>query len=342
MLNLLIGLLLLGTLHGCASLNVDPYEYPEAPLERAQHLPSEQALAGKPIRIAVSKFDIAGSGTAARLAHNAGLAAVMATTLESYIDDTGARVIDRSDAESLTEEVIRVEEAGGVYQGQPIADYVVRGTVDGASISKRFQEEERHTDDEGKEHVTPAKCKYTAAVSGRIRVYKMPSLEVATTVPLEQQYTSAEDARNAACPIGAQHYQYLRKAAQYAVANARAAVLNQFAPKGYVLTKRTDGKTYLFKISIGKNKNLQKGMRVKIFTRVDVKNEITGKVSTETRQIAVGRITDEIAAKHAWILVKDERSAERIKLGDFVKVHFGGPGLFEALGQGLHQSLDQI
>ncbi len=320
---LVLGLLVLGLLVGCTSLNVNLLDYPEAPMERAPRMPSTQELKGDAVRVAISAFEIAGTGDGARLAHQASLPAVMATAVETQVGRTGAKIVDRRDAEALMAEVLRIEEAGGVYRGEPIANYVIHGTVDGANIGKRFQEQQQWTDKDGKVHVIPPKCQYASAVSGRLRIYKMPSLAVERTVPLSYEYQTSEDARSSNdCTIGAQQYPYLAKAAEAAINNGRGDFLNLFAAKGYVLNKRTDGKTYLFKISIGTNKRLQKGLYVDFFRLEDVTHLITGQTTTETRKIASGRVSSEIAADHAWVLVKDDQAAERIRLGDAIRIRF--------------------
>ena len=113
----LIAVICIGTwvLAGCASLNIDPLDYAEAPMERAAHLPSAQALKGEAIRVAISAFELTGSGASARLAHHAGLPALMATAVEGHIDDTGARIVDRGEADALMDEVVRIEEIGRAH-----------------------------------------------------------------------------------------------------------------------------------------------------------------------------------------------------------------------------------
>ncbi len=309
---------------GCASLDIEPALLALATLEKAEHLPPKSALADGSLRVAVSRFEIAGTGTSAKIAEDVGLPAVMATKLEALIGETGAKLVDRRDADTLLAEVMRAEEAGRVYAGAPIADYVVRGTVDGATMSARFQEKQSWQDKEGKTHVIPPKCQYSASVNGRVRFYAMPSLEVDLTVPVSGQSGTTEDTRRQeSCQIGVDQYRLVTRAGETAIQQQRTAFMNLFAPKGYVLEKRTDGKKiFAFKISIGKNKRLMTGANVNFFTLKTVTNPLTNVTTTEEHFVAQGLVTTAIGNDYAWVLVKDGEKADRIRLGDYAKVDY--------------------
>jgi len=131
-LYIITGLILLT---GCASTKVDMSAYHQVPMQRADIMPTPAEVSGKAVKVVIFP---PGSGRI-RLAISARVPHTLASTLEKYLTNAGAEVVDRNLAKKLRKEIQLAEIKGkSDYTGPQIADYAVTGTVATANFGSSF------------------------------------------------------------------------------------------------------------------------------------------------------------------------------------------------------------
>ncbi len=316
--------LIVVALNGClftsASIK-DPSTYTPVSLVKADVMPSENDLNNKKSRVVI--FGIDDDGVA--LANQSDVGVTITAALEQHISKSNADVVNSAGLLALKSSV----EKGEALSGLPPADYVITGTVGAANFSKTFSEATSITDKKGKVTNYPAQCNYNAQVTSNIRIYNLTSGKPQLTDTLDianSAATSSDSAGTslAACPDYSPEAltSLVRTAGAGAVNSSSTKLMNLFAPKGYVLEKRTDGKTSIIKISLGSVNGAQSKQKAIIYTLIESKHPITGNTTLEKQKIVDGLVTDQISARHVWIKVDDEALAEKIRLGDLVEVQY--------------------
>ncbi len=322
-------------LGGCSNLDIKDIDaWADVDIERSEFAPDKAQLAaaaGKP-KVVVDKFVEPDDNLVRKLASLANLSSVMAGSAEDYLTQAGVEVVGRNEAQTLLNEVRLAETKGraGQYQGPQVVQYAIVGRVDGVDTSSKFQEAYCVDTKEGRQ-CYPPKCTYKADVTGRIRIYTVPQLRVVKSIKIQDDATKIEDTRssNTCTNRGATGYTALiRDAGEQAVKGSRIEFQNFFAPKGYISDMRTKENQYIVKITIGKNRGIDKGSLIEIFTKKLEEDELTGETIEEDRKIASGKVTSEIRQSYAWVLLDKPERAARIKIGDFVKLTFK-KGAFE-------------
>ena len=321
-------------LSGCA-LTLDPDAYQEVSMEKADRMPTADALAGKKEKIVIFPAD---NGTS-NLAKRGNLGFSFATTLESTLADVGVEVVDRGAAKILQKELQLAESKGKAeYKGPEIADYAVTGQVSDASLSSTFHEKRTWEDDDGDYHERAAYCSFTATVSAQLKAYILPGLVHSKTIPVTGSSSYSTETTNSRCPISeASAISLAKKAVKKAISKKETQFKNNFAPKAYVLQRRDlDGES-IFKLSSGTHLGLEGGADVVIYTKEVSDHPITGAITIEEKKIGEGDVADEpLGSNYSWIVIDDQEKANKIKLGDYVKrVHSRGSNewLADTLGQ---------
>lgn len=311
----------LSVLGGCASHKIeDLNSFSRATMLEADTMPSKEELTNKKVKIVV--FNADDSNIA--LAKSASTGYSIATSLEKHLSLSGTEIVDRKIAKKLQNEIQLAEVKGkSTYQGPSIADYAITGNVSAANIGSRFIERSEWTDKKGKRHVTPAKCRYTAQVSANLRIYKLPGLAYSKTVNIDDSVSVSEETRNSNCPysVNAQE-SLLRQAAVEAVDSARTEFQNYFAPKAYVIERRTKDGENIFKLSRGKEAGFTTGSDITFYNLEVTRNPLTHEASTEEYTVLEGTVSNQVGRNHAWVVVGDNEKASRVKLGDYVKVKY--------------------
>jgi hypothetical protein len=308
-------------LAGCAGNQIqDLNSYSRTTLQPADIMPSNDEMSGDKTKVVI--FNPIDSDI--RLAKNAKLGHSIATSLEKHIAVTGSEIVDRNIAKKLRKEIQLAEMKGGsTYKGPNIADYAITGTVSAANVGSRFTEARRWEDKKGKIHESPAKCTYTAEVSANMRIYKLPALSFSKAITLEDSVSVSEESRNSNCPFSiAAQESLVRQAASDSAEDARIEFQNYFAPKAYVLERRTKEDVSIFKISQGNNLGFTADSDIEIYHLEESTNPLTKKTTTEEYSVSEGTISNQVGKSHAWVVVDDQEKAARIKLGDYVKVSY--------------------
>jgi len=302
-------------LSGCGPLPIKMSDYSAARLQPTDPLPK---ITEGNSKVVIFKPDVSG----VKLAKQAKVGHSIATALEQYISVTGSEIVDREIAQKLKQEIQLAEMKGkSEYQGPNVADFAITGTIASANAGAKFSEASQWTDKNGEIHVTSAKCKYTAQVKANLRVYKLPALSFLKTISIDDSVSVTEDTRGSQCPQSQSSKEALvQQAASKAVKDARDEFQNFFAPKAYVLERRSSESGSIFKLSQGETAGFTYKSDVTFYHLENSRNPLTGKTSSEEYEITTGIVSNLMGGNHAWVLVEDTEKANHIKLGDYVKV----------------------
>jgi len=306
-------------LTGCMSTQVKMSEYSAVSLQSADILPTKESLLGEKQKIVIFPADTKNSALASK--SKTGMA--IATNLETYLSEVGVEIVDRTVASKLKKELQLAEAKGkSKYEGPQVANFTITGNVSNASISSKFHEYSSTIID-GKLYETAAHCTFSTSVAANLKLYKLPGLAYSKTIPIKGSASLNSDTTNSRCPINkSTTYSLINKAAQDGVRTGRTEFQNYFAPKAYVLERKTKEGQSIFKISAGKNLGFVPESKITFYNLSVSKNPLTGVASTEEYSVVEGTVTANlIGDDFAWILVDDE-NADKIKLGDYVKVTY--------------------
>ena len=231
---------------------------------------------------------------------------------------------DRKAFKKLAKEISLAElNQSGSYSGPKQVDYAISGDIETAGFSHEYVAASSYMDLANKKYIyTPARNKYVSNVSGNVKIYKIPSLEVVNIISFNDIEYRSEDADK--YNIITLDKNLVRKAGLNAI-NKQAYKLKNFfsaKQKAFILEKRVKKKKNIFKISLGKLSGLKEGQKVNIFTKRKEKNELTGDSYIEEVNLGKGVISNLVRNNTAWIIVKDNNIAEQVRLGDYVTVEF--------------------
>lgn len=307
-------------LSGCASTaikNLDALE--PIPLEPNEIMPTKAELAGQPLRVVVFEAD---DGDIA-LAKSARVGGTIAREIEKYLNATGVELVDRSIAVKLQEELMLAEMQGqSDYAGPEVADFAIVGAISQTAAGSSFTESRRWQDKQGKWHRIPAKCSYNAEVAGTVRIYRMPSMQPVETLNLDGRSSSSEETRTSGCPIYRESAEGMaRAAATHGIRRISAALQNHFAPRGYVMERRSGNGKHIIKVTLGRKQRLEQGNVVKIMNLTRTINPLTHEESIESYELGTGRVSDQIGNDFAWVIVNSD-IVGKIRLGQPVQIKY--------------------
>ena len=248
-----------------------------------------------------------------------------------------AEIVDRSSNKKLEHEISLNELKGsGSYKGPKTADYAISGSISDASFISKYQNGSTYINPKNFQVITiPPSYKYTSSVAGNIKIFELPSLTAINIIEFKDKKSRTENVKRkggfslGGIQIGGETKDgvqrddgLVRKTAYSALEKITVTLKNIFAKSGYILEKRQYDKKTIFKIPLGRLDGLKKGDRIEITGKYEVENPITGEIEIENRIIAQGKISDKIEPKTSWIVVSDEESSKRIRLGDKVKMKY--------------------
>jgi len=310
-------LILLFTGCGTAIENLNVYQ-PE-PIQKAELMPSQQALAGEKFKVVVMSVEDSGF----KIAKSANLGRALTKMLENEIGrDQSIDILDRSVAEKFENE-IKLDEMNGATSGENAlldsANYIVLGELKNASFTSRFVQRKTWIDSKGYTHVIPAHYNYTAEVDGQIKIYELPSMKIKKIIAFSDNKTRSEDSKFLGDRVRVDNG-LINKAGEDAIHSARIELKNFLAPKGYLIGARSYDGNRIIKISLGLNNGIQEGDIVEIRTKKVVTNQLTEQTEEEIYKVADATVSDKIQRNTAWAHLNEEVPGEEIHLGDEVKV----------------------
>jgi len=308
-------------LSGCVSTEItSPSTYSKVNMQAADIMPSKEEIKGAKLKVVIFNPD----DTGIKLAKNAKLGHSIANTIEQYASKSGVEIVDRNLANKLKQEIELAEMKGKhEYQGPNIADYAITGTVSAVNVGATFSEASSWIDKKGKKHITPASCRYSASVTANLRIYKLPALNFSKAITIDDNVGTSSETRNSSCSFSQASAESLaRQAAVAAVKDARTDFQNHFSAKAYVLEQRKKDGENIFKLSRGNDMGFVSQAEVHFYHLEASKNPLSGEMGTEEYRIATGTVSNQVGTNFAWVVIDDEKQAEKIKLGDYVKVEF--------------------
>ncbi len=334
MKKLLIALVCVLAFSSCAPTIKDLSLYQKQYLTKSKYLPSKDELKGKTPTMVVFPLEVSNN-----TARRSSLDKSVASNIENILTKNKlVKLVDRRAAKILEKE-IKLSELNntGSYKGPQISDYAISGSISDAGFNKKYIAASSYLNPDSGQYVnTPAKFRYSANVSGNIKVYKLPSMNVDQNIEFRGSATRSENVqtqggvRIGAVAVGgtqsagkSKDDNLVRKAAQNAIANIEVEIKNALSARGYVLEKRVneDG-DLIFKVTVGSRNGIEHGDDVEIVGKFDVSNPITNDYEVEKRSVAKGVISNIIQPRFAWIIVKDKKTAAKIRLGDVVKLKY--------------------
>ena len=290
---------------GCSTVNIDPSSFEnELQLPVSASNPSPKGSVSSKVVI----FDVNAEHSPTAAQAQAGSPIQFA--LDGYINDAGAKLVDRDLAVQLKDEVIRAEMGGaGAYGGAPIADYAVRTNITQASFGASFEEASTWRDDDGEVHRTPPSCNYSSRVAITVDVYTVPELTRVRSFRGEGSASGSEDARSSTC--NANGTNLVRSAAEDAVYEIQEDLKAFFSPVGYVLTgyKTREG-DYILKTTLTKEFGAVPGKGVKV---------ITVTAEGDRYEVAAGKVGNPVVRSGAFVVI-DEEAASKVRIGDEVRI----------------------
>lgn len=316
----IVGLLVSCGLTGCITAvekDFDSFQTTTMQTSELTQAKSASDLRQQKQKVVVFAYDEANSA----LTKEVNVKGAMASQLEAYLQKAGVEIVSRRETERQA-----VEEESKVYKfltgqdaqytGPTNADYVVMGMITSVDAGANYQAAVQ-----GRNYSRPPQCQYNATMNGTLRVYSVAEGRVVRTINLRGIGSRSEDTTTSSCKVTSNTLPLVRAAAEQSLENERTQLQNLFSQKGFVVDKRTNKKNKtIFQVSLGKQDGLEPGSKIEIYTRFLMENQLTKDVRAEERKVADGKVTDFIGDDSAWIVINDEIEAERVKLGDHVKV----------------------
>ena len=206
----------------------------------------------------------------------------------------------------------------GEYTGPKNADYVVMGILTSVDSSGTYKAPSTI-----KGITIPAKCQYAATVTGALKVYGVAEGNIIQNISLRGTGSRDDDTTSSNCVVTANILPVVRNAVENALTDKRAQLQNIFSQKGFIIDKRANKdnkKEMIFRVSLGRNDGLEQGTKLEIYTRFLYEDKMSKESRADERKVADGEVTDYVGDDYAWITVSNLEEANKIKLGDHVKV----------------------
>lgn len=311
-------LLLVSILAACTPAISNLGEYQPCPIEPCSYMPTPEQLKSAKIKVVIfplSEGDI-------DFAKQAKLGATMAGLLENQLAGGAVEIIDRNSAQKLQKEVMLAEmNKVGSYSGPAVADYAISGAIDDTTYGYEFHEAYTTTDKKGNVYHHSATFSYKATVTGKVKIYELPSLRIVKTITFSDSATKSEKTKSAS-DYKRRDDNLVGKSGSDAIKSARVELQNFFSKKGYVLERRAKEKVTIYKISLGSDDGLKTGDTCQLFTINKTVNPITQEETPEDFLLGEGKISNIIANNYAWIVVDEDKLHSQIRLGDYVKAKY--------------------
>ena len=306
-------------LAGCAT-NVSKTfdQYVEATLDKSEQSQARGGLRDKKQKAAVFAYE----ETSSNYTKNVNVKGVAVNRIEDFLQKAGLELVSRrGDERRLLEEETKLYKffaGSGQYTGPTNSDYTVMGVLTSVDSSGTYRAP--YTFQNVK---IPAKCQYSATVTGALRVYSVDEGKILQAINLRGNSSREEDTTSSNCTVTTNILPLVRNAVEEALNSQRPQLQNIFSQKGFVVDKRVnknDKKDMIFRVSLGKNDGLEQGTKLEVYTRFLYQDRMVGESRADERKVADGEVTDYVGDDYAWISVSNTEEANKIKLGDHVKV----------------------
>lgn len=334
-LKLLITIITSLILSSCAPRISNFHEYQKEHFPKTKFLPNKEDLKGKLPKVVIFDFDENENITAKQAKLGKSLAIY---TQNALSQKKLAKLIDRKAAKKLEKEIVlaQINDSQVAYSGPKVADYAISGSISNAHFSKKYSSASMMIDHEGRFYKIPAKFTYKSKVTGNLKIYSIPSMDVVENFKISGFSKRTENIQKnnsisfgGLIEFGGQQEKgisrddgLIRSAGENAINNTSILLKNAFARKGYILEKKIFKKKSIFKVNLGSNDKIKHGDRFEIFGEFEEVNPITNEIEVEKRKLATGRVSDIINPKYSWIVLDKKEDVTKIRLGDIVKFKY--------------------
>jgi hypothetical protein len=296
----------LAVLAGCQSTKIpDPESWKVVELEggAARPVPNDPSRRTRVVVLPSEESPSAPRG--------ANLAARATAALEQLLGGGGVEIIDRSLANRLDRELKLAEMNGtGSYGGPEVADYVIRVKMGNAIGGSTYVQASQFKNPLNGQIVNvPAGYTHNGKSLMTIEIRSLPALKLVETLQAEGSVSASQQ------PSPGNPIALVQGATDDGVRSKRSAVLNVFAPKGYISERRVHKDESIFRVQLGRNTGTKEGDTIEIW-----------RTNPNGDEIAVGKgvMSNIVGTEGSWIKVSDPKVASRVRGGDYVKVKHGG------------------
>ncbi len=333
-MTIFLKILLILIISSCSAKISNFESYNKIYLSKSPFAPSKLELKKNKSKIIIFEFDDKKSD----IAKNISLGNIAAKKVESIIAKNKlGDIIDRSNHKKLQKEITLAQINNDFsYQGPNQANYAVTGVITGASFNSKYISEKKIYNEKKKKYsYIPAKFEYRSKVIGKINIIELPSANIVKNISfIGRGYQEEDAASSSAIEFGAikignkisepkkYNDSIMIEATNQAIHLISEDIMNSFAPIGYIIEKRKYKDKFIFKINLGLNDGMKQNNKVKIFTKNNVKNELTKEVDIERKMIASARISNIINDNSSWIIIDNKENINKIRLGDQVKIYY--------------------
>jgi TolB-like protein len=312
-------------LTGCGtSINLSKYK--QQPLQKAKNMPSKKEMTSTELPKVII-MDL--SNNKIKLASQASLGKSIATNINTNLANAKSvklvkRVDDTSYNKILAREIKMAELGKEIDADVGQADYILTGQLSNASYDYTFQE--AYTTYVKTKHGVrsiyhPPSINYKACVEGNAKIFKLPSLEEATSIPFQECSNSSEEARSA-LSARKRNDGLLREAGAQAADTMSYPLKNFFAKKGYIYELRKDGDDIIVKTTLGTKFGAKEGDEINIYAIEDLTNPLTNETKKTEVKIAQGTISNQLNSDYSWIIIDKIEDGKAIKAGNYVKIEY--------------------
>lgn len=309
-------------------------EYQKQFLSKTKFMPRPENFAGKAPKVVVFALDTNNID----IANQTTLGDSIANNVENVLSKNRlSEIVDRKAAAKLQKEIALLEmNKTGSYKGPIVADYAVSGAISNAGFTSKYSSGSTFYNPKNGQIVSiPPKYTYSSDVAGNLKIYELPSLAVVDSIEFSAKKSRSEAVQQdggfelGGIQIGGKKIEgaksddvLVRKAGEEAISDIEVDIKNFFAKKGYILEKRMLKDKSIFKISLGSVDGIKQDDEFEVSGQYESENALTNQVEIERRIIGMGSVSDLVDPKTAWVVIKDAKKAESIRLGDSVKMKY--------------------
>ena len=315
---------------GCAVKIKDFENYSSVEVGRASLAPTREQIKTNQIKIVLYKIEDKKTKN-----KNFAISNLSVSMIRKSLLKTNVNIIDRSAIEKFSDEAILADTETGKETEFSAAQYAINGQVDNYNIyssykaayyvhirgytQKNFDGSTTYIPRKTIYH--PATCSYQGEFNGRFEIYKLPSLKLVMDIALRGDDVIKVEAINRKYNDKNIANSVIKKAVESSLSKKEEKkLLNQFAAKGYVNDVRKNKNKYIIQITLGNKNGVNQNNTLNIYRQSNRVDVLTGRNKIENTKIAEAKTSQLIEADRAWLVVKDKKEAEKILVGDLVKV----------------------
>lgn len=294
-------------------------------LDKAEVMPSKSALQGKRLKVVVLP-----TRNNSQAKFESGAVRELSSKVENGLISAGVEIVDRRLAGRLTDEIEAYEATGNFAGGGiSVADIAILPSINNVQVSGSYSEAHTYYKD-GKAYTNPASCNFTSAVSGNVKLYKLPELGLIDGITLEGTYKNSGVSGSRSCPINTGLASSLASsAAEDAINSALFAIQSHMSGRGYVIEYRKREDEHLVLITAGSSSGIKPGQNIQFIRQVERVHPMTGKKEImEVPYSIEATVSDLVEASSAWVIV-DEEAELQLKFGDVAKQLFAEKSILE-------------